>query len=381
MRNLSGGVAMRSSSLSKYVIAGIVGAAGLNAASPAFAIGRCGGSLPVHSPTTLAEVAMRCNVNLSELYEANPSIDPSDVRPGARLAIPEEKDRYTSQSSSSTPALAAADSDRPVSTHPYIVSQDYVAPVTDDYSTSIVDAEAYRGDDMRRAHRVRVRDTRVSARAPLWLQPETEGATLYSINDRMSYQKMSALRIHNAGVPSVGPALPVNRQTKLIECQTLQSTTGGKIHQVSQIISTPERTFVEVKATDDGGGFDCRLIDASAKIESPDGVPPARFTSGAPAKIDYHLPDYSRIGVTPRAVKINEEFSLSGEVTDAENGCLLLKTSDNRLWRLAASPPSGDLLGKKVTVWGTAGVGETCGGAASMVVSHAVYAEPWVARN
>lgn len=372
---------MRSSSLSKYLIAGIVGAAGLSASSPAFAIGRCGGSLPVHSPTTLAEVAMRCNVNLSELYEANPSIDPSDVRPGARLAIPEEKDRYTNRSSSSTPAPVASDSNRPVSTHPYIVSQDYVAPDTDNYSTSIVDAEAYRGDDMRRAHRVRVRDTRVSASAPLWLQPETEGATLYSINNRMSYQKMSAQRIHNAGVPSIGRALPVNRQTKLIECQTLQSTTGGKIHQVSQIISTPERTFVEVKATDDGDSFDCRLIDASVKVESPDGVPPARFTSGASAKIDYHLPDYSRIGVSPRTVKINEEFSLSGEVTDAENGCLLLKTSDNRLWRLAASPPSGDLLGKKVTVWGTAGIGETCGGAASMVVSHAVYAEPWVARN
>jgi len=201
---------------------------------------------------------------------------------------------------------------------------------------------------------------------------------------------MSAMRIHNAGVPSVGRPLPItltkapllkssvlaNGPTKLIECQTLEETVGGEIHEVRQIISTAGKTFVEIKATPEGDGFDCRLIDATAKVESTtDGVPLARFVTPSD-KIDYHLPDYSRIGVTPQMVKIGDEFTLSGEVTDSRGDCMLLKTADNRVWRLASQSSSTDLVGKQVTVWGKPRVSSACNGGASMVVSHAVYAEP-----
>lgn len=381
---------MRSISKSRYFIAGIAGAAAFASAAPALAGGRCGGSLPVTAATTLAEIAQRCNVNLSELYEANTSVDPSNVRPGTRLAIPDEKDRYSASSSSSSASVASASQDEPASTHPYIVSPDYVS-TTSGAATSIDDAEAYRSASEVRRHSVRVRDARVRrSNPPVWLQPEPVSATRYSINDRMSYQKMSAMRIHNARVPDVGrPLNMVATPIRLIECNTLETSDGGKIHQVNKIISTPERTYVEITDTPASDSFDCRLVNVSAAtIDSgkvADGAPLALFDiprfTGASDAPDYHLPDYNRIGATPRAVKINDEFSLTGEVTDVYEDCLLLKTSDNRLWRLAAAPPSGDLLGKKVMVWGTPGVGGTCGGGASMVVSHAVYAEPWAASR
>jgi len=383
---------MRNISIARYTIVGIAGAAAFASASPAFAIGRCGGELPVHSPTTLAEIAQRCNVNLSELYEANTSVDPSNVRPGTRLAIPDEKDRY-STSSSSNVSVASTSQSEPASTHPYIVSPDYVS-TTSGAATAIDDAEAYRSASDVRRHSVRVRDARVRrSNTPVWLQPEPVSATRYSINDRMSYQKMSAMRIHNAGVPSVGRPITVTTSVatpiRLIECNTLEASDGGKIHQVNKIISTPERTYVEITDTPASDSFDCRLVNVSTTTidaaETADGVPVALFDiprfTGASDTPDYHLPDYNRIGATPRAVKINDEFSLTGEVTDVYEDCLLLKTSDNRLWRLAAAPPSGDLLGKKVMVWGKPGVGGTCGGGASMVVSHAVYAEPWAASR
>lgn len=390
---------MRSISKSGYFIAGIAGVAAFSSASSAFAIGRCGGELPVHSPTTLAEIAQRCNVNLSELYEANTGVDPRNVLPGTRLAIPEEKDRYSTSSSSSSSSAPVASTSQtgPVSTHPYIVSPDYVSSSSDN-GTSIDDAEAYRSASDVRRHSVRVRDARARrSNTPVWLQPEPVSATRYSINDRMSYQKMSAMRIHNAGVPDVGRPITVTTSAaapvRLIECRTLEASDGGKIHQVNKIISTPERTYVEITDTPASESFDCRLVNVTiAAIDSAelaDAVPAPRFdipryegASTSPSTgPDYHLPDYNRIGAMPRAVKINDEFSLSGEVTDFYEGCLLLKTNDNRLWRLAAAPPSGDLLGKKVMVWGTPGVGGTCGGGASMVVSHAVYAEPWTAAR
>ncbi len=392
LKNLSGGVAMRSS-LSKYFVAGFVGIAGLAVASPSIAAGRCGGALSIDAPTTLSRVAMRCNVNLSELYEANPGVDPSNVRPGERLAIPEERDRYASGSSSSqvTAPTPVEPSDNS-SSHPYIVPQDYEAPEIDDHFSSISDAEAYRTTDTDRTQSVRVRDARFSqsSSSPSWRRQDSNGAALYSSNGRLSYQKMSAMRIHNAGVTSVDQPMPITvtktpllkstalakTTTKLIECNTLEESVEGKIHQVNRIISTPDKTFVEINASPDGDGFDCRLIDASAKSETVDGAPISHFT-GPVQKMDYHLPDYSRIGVRPQMVRIgNGEFSLSGEVTETRGDCMMLKTKDNRIWRLASQSSSTDLIGKQVTVWGKPRVSSACNGGASMVISHAVYAEP-----
>ena len=69
-------------------------------------------------------------------------------------------------------------------------------------------------------------------------------------------------------------------------------------------------------------------------------------------------------------------FSLQGEVVAVSDGCLILRTERDEIWRLAAAPPSGDLLGKNLTVWGTAAGVDACGAGPAMVVSHAVYAEP-----
>lgn len=392
------------SSLSKYFVAGFVGVAGIAVASPSIAAGRCGGALSIDAPTTLSSVAMRCNVNLSELYEANPSVDPSNVRPGERLAIPEERDRYASGSSSSLNVAPTTTDNNTTSDHPYIVSQDYVAPEIDDHFSSISDAEAYRGTDTDRVTSVRVRDTRIADTSPSWIRQDSgdrEGASLYSINRRLSYQKMSAMRIHNAGVQTIDRPLPTTIatpitvtktpllksaalakvNTKLIECNTLEETIEGKIHQVNRIISTADKTFVEINASPDGEGFDCRLIDAAAKSDAVDGAPISHFT-GPVEKMDYHLPDYSRIGVQPQMVRIgNGEFTLSGEVTESRGDCMMLKTKNNRVWRLASQSSSADLIGKQVTVWGKPRVSAACNGGAAMVISHAVYAEPLSNRD
>jgi LysM domain len=373
---------MKSMSLSKILFATAVSSASMMMVSSAFAAGRCGGVYAVDKATTLTSVAQRCNVNLSALYEANPGVDPNDVHPGARLALPSEITSYATGNVSSTPN--SLDSDTSHSTHSSNAAHDYVAPVTDDDGMNSINLR--RGDNALLAHRVRVRDMRVSGASPLWLQPETDGGR-YSNDGQLSYQKQSAMRIHNTSVQFPQPAV-INTptastpKTKLIECPVLRSSDGGKIHQVRSIISTPENTFVEIIDSADGSGFDCTLIPASVVEEkaTENGVLPAKFTSSKLSPPVYHLPDYNRIGITPRAVKINQTFSLKGKVTDSYKDCLLLLTSDNRLWRLASPQPSTDLIGKKVTVWGKAGTGGTCGGGATMVVSHAVYGEPW-AKN
>lgn len=300
---------MRSQTLSKVILAATISAAGLAAASPAFAGGRCGGALAVDAPTTLSKVARKCNVRLSALREANPGVDPANVRPGEHLSIPIERDQFVGGSS-----FVIADQDADDS------REDVSVVVADDEGMTSINLEDFRSNPVRRTDRINVRDTRVSREATSRLRPEPVSAGGYSANNRLSFQKLSAARIHNAGV------------------------------QLVPVTST----------------------------SSNEGVLPARFTSPTPLLRDYNLPDYSRIGVTPKAIKVDEKFTLSGQVVENDSGCIILKTSDNYLWRLAAPSPSNDLVGKKVTVWGTAVEGKTCGGGAAMLVSHAVYAEPWV---
>jgi|GEM_PF-1380913 len=365
----------------KYAGIGAVGAAFLAAASPA-AAGRCGHSYPVDAPTTLEKVARECNVNLSALYEANPGVDPRNVRPGQYLAVPDEIDRFAILDSTS----AIGQNDQPAQNGASIVSSDYRAPITDDTGLDDYGRIANGRDEYTRSvQRIRFRDTPISELStPLWLREESLGARRHSTADRLSYQQLSALRIQNAGLPSAAPRFAgasTPPGVQLIECPVLRKSDGGKIHKVRKIISTPESTFVEINVAEDGEGFDCRLINTSAPIVLTPGVPAAHYNKPA-ADAGYRLPDYSKIGDLPTAPRLvlRRKMALRGEIVDSSNGCLTLKTGNGALRKLSTTQPAGDLVGKEVTVWGTATSGGACGAGASLLVSHAVYAERWPAQ-
>lgn len=312
--------------IAAFVVSG-VGAAVL--ASPA-AAGRCGHSYPVDKPITLKEVARQCNVRWSELREANPGVDPSNVRPGEHLAVPDERDDYSPVRAATLDQTLKTNENQAGSSHPYIVSPDYRSEtIADDNGLGeILSVQTYRGDNARAAQRIRVRDTRVGDAAPVWLQRDPPTGGHYSADNRLSYQKLSAMRIKNAGYRTAGISL-----------------------------------------------------------KGEDGVPLARFTdkpatiSVMPSHAGYRLPDYESIGKLSHGGVQNVSFALTGDVIDSYNGCLLLKTKDDQLWRLAAAPPSGELIGKTVTVWGTQSVSAACGQGPSLLVSHAVYAEPWAQED
>ncbi len=368
-------------------LSGLCGVAMAAAAVTPAAANRCGNSVAVDSPTTLVEIARRCNVNLSELYEANPGVDPSNVRPGEHLAVPDERDRLGAASPSPQPVAPTSDNsntnyDPPAIAHPFIASYD--APVSDDSDIrGVYEVEdVWRPSDVK-THRVRIRDARVSRESPVWLASSGRSGGHYVTHDRMTFQERSKIHIAaatNSIRTNAGPVYVAD--TKLIECPTLRDEKGAKIHQVQNIISTPSATYVEVAETK-SGQVDCTLFGAtSAKAQSiafkmsdlqgtQKGVPPAVFTNKQVTPV---------MGATVKSVGnahlSSANFALQGDVVAVSDGCLIMRTATNDIWRLAAAPPSGDLLGKNVTVWGTAaGVG-ACGAGPAMIVSHAVYAEP-----
>lgn len=298
--------------------------------------GPCGGAYAVDAPTTLSRVARACNVSLGALREANPGVDPGDVRPGQHLSVPPVRPSGAAAPIAAGPApqggAAGSGSGAPASSHPYIVSPEYAA-VTGTGNGAKVSSPLgpqfgpqWRDNDAT----IRVRDARIAEDAPLWLSArapqDTPRGGHYAETSRLSFQKQSAVRIRNAG-----------------------------------------------------------FMQASAAVPSPDGVPAARFTD-KPAIVKapeqhgdgYRLPDYSMIGKLPSnsaAQKIS--FALSGHVEAVEGGCLLLQSEDNVTWRLAMPSSADNLVGKIVTAWGVRGAGASCGDGPSMLVSHTVYAEPW----
>ena len=69
-------------------------------------------------------------------------------------------------------------------------------------------------------------------------------------------------------------------------------------------------------------------------------------------------------------------MTLQGDVVAVSEGCLIMRTATNDLWRLAAPPPTGELLGQSVTVSGETAAPGTCDGAGpALIVSHVVFAE------
>ncbi len=352
-------------------------------AAPATAGGRCGGSLGIDAPTTLAEIARRCNVNLSALYEANPGVDPRNVTSGTYLAIPDEITEYASAGAPSAPPVVATNETDDL----------YYGPVTDDHGLSgDYPDEAMRDYDARVSMRVRVRDVQLASRDPVWLREATGGGARSYAANRLSYQQRSAARIHSAGVPTFAtPANPSLRNavsgkagaSEVISCAVLRNDEQGRLRKVRKIISTPTNTYVEVEPAA-GGKFDCTLVkgaDASNVVPTP-GVPAAHYgiaprTSTITAS-RYRLPDFNAIN--PKAANEPVKISVSGDVVGEANGCLLLDAGPGGRWALAAAPGADSLVGKHVTAWGVASQSGACGAAPTMIVSHAVYAEPWNGR-
>ncbi len=351
--------------------------------APAMAGGRCGGSLAIDAATTLADVARRCNVNLSALYEANPGVDPRNVTSGTYLAIPDEESLYAT---SSAPAAATNESDATY----------YYSPVTDDHGLSgDYPDEAIRNYDARVSTRVRLRGVRLASADPVWRREATRGGGRSYAADRLSYQQRSAARIHNAGVPTIAaPTNPSLRNSisatagasEVISCAPLHNDNQGRLRKVRKIISTPTDTYVEVEPISTGE-FDCTLIKttSAADVAPTPGVPAAHYgiapkTSqySAPATSGYRLPDFNEIN--PKAANEPRKISVSGDIVGEANGCLVLDAGVGGRWALAAAPGADSLVGKHVTAWGVASQSGACGAAPTMIVSHAVYAEPWNGR-
>ena len=339
--------------------------------SPA-AAGRCGHSYAVDAPTTLVEVARQCNVNLSELYEANPGVDPRYVRPGERLAVPDEIDIYSAEWNGETAPAEIVDDDATASNHPYIVSYDYAAPAADVSGAYWTDATPQP----------------VSAKAngsttPLWLQPGA--ASPHASESRLSYQQLSALRIHQAGYvagPVVLDTAALPPDTELVQCRVLRNAEGDDVtqsaHKLTNVFSASDGAYVEIAKAQGKDGFDCTLMsDASGLV---DGVPAARFNSPQSATTVSLLAQLRDADMFPTRAMVKGDPSMitvSGNVVGVDNGCAVLKTAGGDLWRVSAQEPSDDLAGKYVVLWGRPAKGGACGAGPSLAISHAVYAEPW----
>ena len=259
------------------------------AATPVAAAGSCGGFYAVDAPTTLTRVAQACRVSFASLREANPGVDPGNVRPGEHLAVPVG----ISHMYVSTKPDVSADSFNKLGAR---------IPFTEDL-----------GFRDRTDRRIRLLAAGAVPGTPPWLKPEAAKGGHYSSSAPLSFQKVAALRIETAGAPAV-----------------------------------QNPVFVS-------------------------GVGNAQISNG------YRLPDYGQIGVAPLVVAppSSSLYSLTGVIDNFYEGCITLKTTDSKIWRLAAAPVSDDMIGKTITVWGAATSNNVCGGGDSIDVSHAVFAEPW----
>ncbi|VAW00335.1 hypothetical protein MNBD_ALPHA05-1330, partial [hydrothermal vent metagenome] len=235
----------------------LVGVAALSAAffvlaTPASA-GRCGHSYAVDAPTTLVTVARQCNVNLSALYEANPGVDPRNVRPGEYLAVPDE---ITGSTLSEAPAVQPS-AVQPASTNSQAHGVSGMI-ITDAGGVNDAGDAGLGGNYPGVAQRISYRDQWSSSSSrSAWRREELLGARQHANSETLSYQRLSALRIESAGLPTAPARFAganASPDIQLIECQVLRKRDGGKIHKLRKIISTPENTFVEISALSEGEG-------------------------------------------------------------------------------------------------------------------------------
>ena len=148
-------------------------------ATPSFAAGPCGGFLAVDAPTTLQAAARACNVSYAALREANPGVNPGNIRPGQHLSVPTSL-RHAAVNNSAIPVSVSS------------------APSKIDGFTRDL---GFREETDRR---VRIFAANYSPGAPSWLEDNNEGGH-YTSAAPLSFQKASALRIevaNNAAAPS-----------------------------------------------------------------------------------------------------------------------------------------------------------------------------------
>ncbi|WP_425408688.1 LysM peptidoglycan-binding domain-containing protein [Hyphococcus sp.] len=354
----------------RRVAAGAVITAAMLSASPAIA-GRCGYSYAVDSPTTLSKVARACNVSFAALVEANRGVDPGYVRPGEHLAVPDEVDN-PQDAVAPDPDAPSVDTSpaAPVVRHPYIATRPlntqrrYDASYETSYETQrrYEYYDGYYNDDGRHYDdyyhddgRSDFRPINASARAPATYFGISAAPVETRRDSRLSYQKLSASRIRNAGYaaqPQITPRSvywdnPAQIRTvsayptPIMECSVLRRQPNGKIQQVRELRPAPELEHQETPAH-------C----ASVKLGKPAS---AIMTRSAFAQ---NLP---------------QEFAvLRGRVVSVDFGCMTLQGDDGLHWRINAPQSASDMFGKEATVWAAPTRDQSCGG---LMLDHAVYAE------
>ena len=183
-------------------IAGLSAAAGMALFSmPALAAGSCGGFYAVDAPTSLAKVARACRVTIASLREANPGVNPSNVRPGEHLAVP------------ISPLHVA----EPVSAPAAILNANSTArlPFTEDL-----------GFRARTNQRLRILASTSQSGGPEWLQSNPTGGH-YSSAAPLSFQKMAALRIETASAGSIGAPIFISGDTTRAGAARAEIVTRG----------------------------------------------------------------------------------------------------------------------------------------------------------
>lgn len=321
----------------------------------ALAAGRCGYSLPVDAPTTLAKVARACNVSLAALREANPGVDPAYVSPGEHLAVPDEIAK--------APDIPAGDANvglGNVDTTPALIYRyvEYREPVRSGGQSSNQSKAQSSGFG--------------SATSPYYVQVSAFGARPdFRENETLSYQKRSAARIRNAGVPitrtspaALAPMRNVPRApveisvtndlpsaklnggalSPLMECSVWRRQGDGKISQVREFKPAPEGRDTPLH---------CRNIAATASSAT---APRAVFARSAYQS----LPPLAEIAV------------VEGFVTDANAECVTVLGDDGVVRRVGVDLAPMELLGKNAMIWAEVTDERSCDG---LVLSHAVYAE------
>ena len=259
----------------------------------------CGGALIIDEPTSLTKIAKRCNVSVTALREANPSLS-NAISSGAYVAIPTQRLHAAAQ---------------PTNTEETENSSNQISALTPP-SQSKITRDGYT-----------IRDARAR-----WIN-EVRGTSGRQISNPagLSYQKLSAFRIHNASVPSV-PA-PIN-QTKASDAPTKLVSYNGDVHRVNA----------------DG---------SKTKVSAAFGLPAT--THNAPPN-------------TPAESTI---YMLNGIIVARENGCLVLADDSGEFWRLAFKGEAGDLMGKEIRTWGEPQKGKCGEGAPTMQVSHSITIDEW----
>ena len=325
--------------------AGAAGAA-VMMATPAMA-GRCGHSYAVDAPTTLAKVARACNVSLSALREANTGVDPSYVRPGEHLAVPDEIASATDIPSGS----ADVGVDYSGSSVPIYQYAEYTEPAPQPSKPEAVVYTASSGN-------------------PYFVQASYT-APYVAEDDRLSYQQKSAARIRNAGVVRQTPvtlspmrsyapqAVTISTQTDLVtgdpvsplmECAVLRRQPTGKIEQVREFKPVPEGRETPAH---------CSEITT--------------VSMGAPLKAGPEIDVSDFLYFEYESLPTDAFFTvLKGYVSSADAECITLRSDDGMVWRVGVPLAPVEMLGKEATIWAEQTTAAQCGG---LVMNRAVYAE------